>query len=233
MQATHPAGRGRVKLQVQACPSDVPFGHASCTSTLGSSWTDVTATSAGVTLTEPRRERVLDICERAGLLVVEDDPYGQLGFEQEPPPPLRARRRHGVFYLGTFSKTFAPGFRVGWVLAPHAVRDKLVIANEAQILCRARSLRPQSPPAATMPWREQLKTYREIYRERRDALLGSLADLMPADMTWTRPAGGLFVWATLPAGLDSRPCFHAPSPRASPTSPVPGSTRTARRPAVR
>ncbi len=64
---------------------------------------------AGVTLTEERRERVLDICERAGLLVVEDDPYGQLGFEGEAPAPLRARRREGVFYLSTFSKTFAPG----------------------------------------------------------------------------------------------------------------------------
>ena len=84
---------------------------------------------AGVTLTEDRRERVLDICERAGLLVVEDDPYGQLGFEGDAPAPLRARRRDGVFYLSTFSKTFAPGFRVGWILAPHAVREKLVIAT--------------------------------------------------------------------------------------------------------
>src|SRR5690606_42034504 len=66
---------------------------------------------AGVTLSEERRERVLEICERAGLLVIEDDPYGQLGFEGEAPAPLRARRRDGVFYLSTFSKTFAPGFR--------------------------------------------------------------------------------------------------------------------------
>ncbi|WFE63126.1 PLP-dependent aminotransferase family protein [Micromonospora sp. WMMD714] len=160
---------------------------------------------AGVTLSEERRERVLDICERAGLLVVEDDPYGQLGFEGEAPAPLRARRRDGVFYLSTFSKTFAPGLRVGWILAPHAVRDKLVIASEAQILCpSAYAQAAVSTYLSTMPWREQLKVYREIYRERRDALLGALHDLMPEGTTWTRPTGGLFVWASLPDGLDAK-----------------------------
>ncbi|MEU7955851.1 PLP-dependent aminotransferase family protein [Micromonospora humida] len=160
---------------------------------------------AGVTLSDERRERVLDICERAGLLVVEDDPYGQLGFEGDAPAPLRARRRDGVFYLSTFSKTFAPGLRVGWILAPHAVRDKLVIASEAQILCpSAFAQAAVSTYLSTMPWREQLKVYREIYRERRDALLGALHDQMPGGTTWTRPAGGLFVWATLPDGLDAK-----------------------------
>jgi 2-aminoadipate transaminase len=162
---------------------------------------------AGVTLSEDRRERVLDICERAGLLVVEDDPYGQLGFDGEAPAPapLRARRRRGVFYLSTFSKTFAPGFRVGWILAPHAVREKLVVATEAQILCPSSFAQAAVTAYLTsMPWREQLKAYREIYRERRDALLGALADMMPEGTTWTRPAGGLFVWATLPAGVDAK-----------------------------
>jgi DNA-binding transcriptional MocR family regulator len=158
-----------------------------------------------VTLTEERREQVLDICERAGLLVIEDDPYGRLGFEGEAPKPLRARRREGVFYLSTFSKTFAPGFRVGWILAPHAVRDKLVIATEANILCPpAFSQAAVTQYLSTMPWREQLKSYRQIYGERRDTMLQSLTDLMPLGMTWTRPQGGLFVWATLPEGLDSK-----------------------------
>ncbi len=160
---------------------------------------------AGVTLSEARREEILDICERAGLLVIEDDPYGQLSFEGEAPRPLRARRRDGVFYLSTFSKTFAPGLRVGWILAPHAVRDKLVIASEANILCpSAFAQGAVTQYLATMPWQEQLKTYREIYRERRDALLDSLADLMPAGTTWTRPTGGLFVWMSLPDGLDAK-----------------------------
>lgn len=160
---------------------------------------------AGVTLSEERRERVLDICERAGLLVVEDDPYGQLWFDREAPAPLRARRRDGVFYLGTFSKTFAPGLRVGWILAPHAVRDKLVIATEAQILCpSAFAQSAVTTYLSTMPWRQQIKVYREVYRERRDALLDALADYMPAGTTWTTPGGGLFVWANLPDGLDAK-----------------------------
>ena len=159
----------------------------------------------GVTLTDERRERVLDICERAGLLVVEDDPYGQLGFDGDAPAPLRARRRDGVFYLSTFSKTFAPGLRVGWILAPHAVRDKLVIASEAQILCPSNYAQAAvATYLSTMPWREQLKTYREIYHERRDAMLAALADLMPAGTTLTEPKGGLFVWASLPDGLDAK-----------------------------
>ncbi len=160
---------------------------------------------AGVTLSEERREQVLDICERAGLLVVEDDPYGRLGFDGEAPRPLRARRRDGVFYLSTFSKTFAPGLRVGWILAPHAVRDKLVMTSEANILCPSNFAQSViTTYLTTQPWREQLKTYQQIYGERRDAILAALADLMPSDATWTRPAGGLFVWATLPEGLDAK-----------------------------
>ena len=160
---------------------------------------------AGVTLSEERREQVLDICERAGLLVVEDDPYGMLSFEGDAPLPLRARRRDGVFYVSTFSKTFAPGLRVGWILAPHAVREKLVMMSEANVLCpSAVAQAAVTQYLTTMPWREQIKSYREIYRERRDVLLTALHDLMPAGTSWTNPTGGLFVWATLPEGLDSK-----------------------------
>ncbi|GAA5189071.1 PLP-dependent aminotransferase family protein [Rugosimonospora acidiphila] len=159
----------------------------------------------GVTLSEARREEILAIAERAGLLVIEDDPYGLLGFDGEPVPALRSRRRDGVLYLGTFSKTFAPGMRVGWVLAPHAVREKLVIASEAQILCPSMFAQTTiSTYFATMPWREQIKSFREIYRERRDALLSALSDMMPAGTRWTRPEGGFYVWLTLPEGLHSK-----------------------------
>lgn len=160
---------------------------------------------AGVTLSEERREQVLDICERAGLLVIEDDPYGRLGFDGEAPRPLRARRRDGVFYLSTFSKTFAPGLRVGWILAPHAVRDKLVMTSEANILCPSNFAQSViTTYLTTQPWREQLKIYQQIYGERRDTMLSALADLMPSGSQWTHPAGGLFVWATLPENLDAK-----------------------------
>jgi 2-aminoadipate transaminase len=161
---------------------------------------------AGVTAPPERRAETLAICREAGLLVLEDDPYGLLGFDGPPPRAIRADDGDDgcVVYLGSFSKTFAPGLRVGWALAPHAVRDKLVLASEATQLCpSAYSQLTVSAYLQTQPWEEQVKTYREVYRERRDAMLGALSDLMPAGSTWTRPDGGFYVWLTLPDGIDA------------------------------
>ncbi len=160
---------------------------------------------AGVSLSVQRRRDVLDICQREGLLIVEDNPYGLLGFDGEPVPALRAADPDGVIYLGSFSKTFAPGFRVGWAVAPHAVREKLVLASEATQLCPSPfSQLAVSTYLATQPWQEQIKVFRELYRERRDAMLDALGDLMPAGSTWTVPAGGFYVWVTLPRGVDTK-----------------------------
>ncbi|NBU56689.1 MAG: PLP-dependent aminotransferase family protein, partial [Acidimicrobiia bacterium] len=86
---------------------------------------------AGVTQPPERREQILQIAQSAGIAVLEDDPYGLLGFEGEPPRALRADDDQGVIYLGSFSKTIASGLRVGWAIAPHGVREKLVLAAEA------------------------------------------------------------------------------------------------------
>ncbi|MGH3355733.1 MAG: PLP-dependent aminotransferase family protein [Nocardioidaceae bacterium] len=160
---------------------------------------------AGVSLSTPRRREVLDICRQADLLVLEDNPYGLLGFADEPYRSIRADESERVIYLGSFSKTFAPGMRVGWVLAPHAVREKLVLAQESATLC---------PPTFSQlmvsayldgyDWRGQVKQFRELYLERRDAMLGALDDLMPDGTTWTVPTGGFYVWLTLPDGLDAK-----------------------------
>jgi 2-aminoadipate transaminase len=161
---------------------------------------------AGVTATPQRRAQVLEVAREAGLLVLEDDPYALLGFDGPPPRALRADDPDGatVVYLGSFSKTFAPGLRVGWALAPHAVRDKLVLASEATQLCpSAYAQLTVASYLATQPWREQVKVFREIYRERRDALLESLVELMPPGTTWTTPHGGFYVWLTLPPGVDA------------------------------
>nr|WP_245641786.1 PLP-dependent aminotransferase family protein [Nonomuraea candida] len=159
----------------------------------------------GVTLNIARRQQVLDICQRAGILIIEDNPYGLLGFDGEPMRALRADNPDGVVYLGSFSKTLAPGFRVGWALAPHAIREKLVLAMESAVLSHSSFTQlAVGQYLATQPWREQIKTFRELYRERRDALLDALESLMPPEVTWTRPGGGFFVWATLPDGLDSK-----------------------------
>jgi 2-aminoadipate transaminase len=164
----------------------------------------------GVSLSPERRPRILEICRRHDVLVIEDDPYGLLGFDGEVFRALRADDPR-VVYLGSFSKTFAPGFRVGWVLAPHAVRDKLVLAQESATLCPPTfSQAAVSTYLAKHDWMGQIKKFREMYRERRDAMLESLADLMPASTRWTTPTGGFYVWVTLPDGLDSK----AMSPRA-------------------
>ncbi|WP_347177326.1 PLP-dependent aminotransferase family protein [Glycomyces sp. L485] len=159
----------------------------------------------GVTLTEDRREAILAIAERHGLLIIEDDPYSMISFDEAPPASLRARADRGVIYLGTVSKIFAAGLRLGWVLAPPAVRDKLLLAVEASILCPSALIQEATLRFFTeMEWRQQVKVFTTLYRDRRDALLTALGDYMPEGMSWTRPGGGLFVWATLPEGLDSK-----------------------------
>ncbi len=160
---------------------------------------------AGVTLSSPRRRRILDICASAGLLVVEDNPYGLLGFGGDPLRALRADDPQGVLYLGTFSKTFASGVRVGWAVAPPAVRDKLVIAAESAMLCHSSLAQLLVREyLCTQPWQEQIKVFRELYRERRDAMLDTLDSAMPAGCRWTKPAGGFYVWLKLPHGVDSK-----------------------------
>jgi 2-aminoadipate transaminase len=158
---------------------------------------------AGVTLAAHRRPQIVDIARRYGVLVLEDDPYGLLGFDGDPLPSLHALNPGGVVYLGSFSKTFAPGFRVGWAVAPHAVREKLVLASEAAILCPSSfSQLAVSTYLDTHDWRKQVEIFRELYRERSAATLESLADLVPR-ASWTTPHGGFYVWVTLPEGLDA------------------------------
>ncbi|MCU1412224.1 MAG: PLP-dependent aminotransferase family protein [Rhodoglobus sp.] len=159
---------------------------------------------AGVTLTWERRLEILEICRSNDILVLEDNPYGLLYFEGQPPHAMRSVEEDGVIYLGTFSKTLAPGFRVGWALAPHAIREKIILANEAAVL---------SPSSFTQyviheylsgsDWKGQIDTFRGVYRERRDAMLHALGDYLP-DLSWTNPAGGFYVWVTLPENLDSK-----------------------------
>jgi 2-aminoadipate transaminase len=160
---------------------------------------------AGITLAVSRRAEILDICARHGVLVVEDNPYGLLGFDGQTYPALRSMDPDNVVYLGSFSKTFASGLRVGWALAPHAVREKLVLAAEAAALC---------PPTLnqlivsryleTHDWKGQIKSFQQTYRERRDAMLSALAQHMPAGCEWTTPDGGFFVWMTVPEGIDTK-----------------------------
>jgi len=159
---------------------------------------------AGVSISLERRPRIVEIARRFGVLVLEDNPYGLLGFSGEPTPALRSIDDEGVLYLGSFSKTFAPGYRVGWVIAPHAVREKLVLASESAILCPANASQIAiSTYLSTCDWQGQIKSFRELYRERRDAMVGALAEHLP-DASWNVPDGGFYVWVRLPEGLDAK-----------------------------
>jgi len=159
---------------------------------------------AGVTLTWERRLEILEICRSEGILILEDNPYGLLYFDGPPPHAMRSVEEDGVIYLGTFSKTLAPGFRVGWVIAPHAIREKIILANEAAVLSPSSFTQHViNEYLATADWKGQIDTFRGVYRERRDAILGALDDYLP-DLTWTVPNGGFYVWVTLPDNLDSK-----------------------------
>jgi len=159
---------------------------------------------AGVTLSAERRLEILDIARRNDILIIEDNPYGLLWFDRPAPQAMRSVDAEGIVYLGSFSKTLAPGFRVGWALAPHAIREKLVLAAEAAILSPS-SLNQMiiSDYLDRADWRGQVDVFRDLYRERRDAMLDALDHHLP-ELSWTVPNGGFYVWLTLPDGLDSK-----------------------------
>ena len=159
---------------------------------------------AGVTLSVERRAEVLDICARFGVAVVEDNPYGLLGFSGRAYPALRSMDRD-VLYLGSFSKTFASGLRVGWALVPPAVRERLVLAAESAVLCPPNFTQMLvSRYLAGHDWRSQIKSFTEAYRDRRDAMLAALETYLPEGCTWNVPDGGFYVWLTVPAGVDTK-----------------------------
>ena len=162
------------------------------------------ANPSGVTLSAERRPEVLQICRERGILVVEDNPYGLLYFGEKPPPALRSLDEDGVVYLGSFSKILSPGLRVGYVLAPPAIREKLVLANESAVLSPATFAQMMvSEYLSIADWQGQIETYRNLYRTKRDAALEALEMYLPR-VSSTRPDGGFFLWLTLPEGLNSK-----------------------------
>ncbi len=175
----------------------------------------------GVTLSEGRRHELVLLAEKYGIPIIEDDPYGQLRYEGEHLPPLvvvdreNLRRDNGytlgnVIYLSTFSKTLAPGLRLAWIVAPVEVIAKLVQLKQGADLQSATFNQMVAYEVAKNGYLdEHVKLIRQVYRERRDAMLKALNEFFPREVTWTRPQGGLFLWVTLPAGMDSHDLFQA------------------------
>jgi 2-aminoadipate transaminase len=167
----------------------------------------------GVTMSLERRRRLVEIARERELLVLEDNPYGLLRYEGTPLPTLysldaassgRSGKSDFVIYLGTFSKILSPGIRLGWAVAPRPVLEKLNLGKQGADLCS--SSMTQLFVARYFDeydWRGYLEQLRGLYRRRRDVMLRALAEHFDAEATWTKPEGGLFVWATLPGYIDT------------------------------
>jgi 2-aminoadipate transaminase len=174
----------------------------------------------GTTLSEGRRHELVLLADKYGIPIIEDDPYGQLRYEGEHLTPLvvldreNLRRDQGysignVLYLSTFSKTLAPGLRLGWIVAPPDVIAKLVQLKQGADLHTSTFVQMVAYEVARDNFLyEHVKLIRRIYRERRDVMLEALDRSFPSEVTWTRPKGGLFLWVTLPEGSDSAQLFE-------------------------
>jgi len=160
---------------------------------------------AGCSLSVARREEIAALCESEDLLIIEDNPYGLLDFKAELRTSFRELAPERTIYIGTLSKVFSSGIRVGWVAAAGPIRDKLVLLKEGADLCQSNLTQLVAERwLRTQAWQEQIATFRELYRERCDAMLAELSAEMPAEATWTVPTGGFFVWLALPDGVDAR-----------------------------
>jgi DNA-binding transcriptional MocR family regulator len=165
---------------------------------------------AGVTMSLPRRERLVALCREAGVPIIEDNPYGMLRFEGDALPTLRSLDPQNVLYLGTVSKVFSPGMRVGWALAEPSAIQRLVLAKEAADLCgSAFNMLVTERYLSGDRWRVNLDGMVDRYRLRRDVMLEALQEHFPANARWTHPAGGFFVWVTLPGWVDAQAMLAA------------------------
>jgi 2-aminoadipate transaminase len=169
----------------------------------------------GVTLSRKRRDELVELSDRYGIPIIEDDPYGQLRYEGEHISPLvvldrtNLLRDNGyklgnVIYLSTFSKVLAPGLRVAWIVAPPDVIAKLVQIKQSTDLHTSTFTQMVVYEAARDGFiDEHVKLIRATYKVRRDAMLSALNDFFPPEVSWTHPHGGLFLWVTMPPGVDS------------------------------
>jgi 2-aminoadipate transaminase len=159
---------------------------------------------AGTTLPLERRHQLVELAALHGAFIVEDDPYGQLRFEGEDITPICAMHKENTVYLSTFSKTLSPGIRLGWVVAPEKVIAKLVQAKQGADLHTSTLVQCLAYDICSRGLiRAHVRKIREVYRERRDAMLKAMEEHFPPEVTWTRPQGGLFLWARLPEQMDA------------------------------
>lgn len=160
---------------------------------------------SGITWSRQRRERLLDLAAEFNVLVVEDNPYREMRFMGQAPPPVAALDRdRRTLYLSTFSKTLAPGLRIGWIAAPAPIIERCVTAKQGMDLCGPSFT--QAIAAALLARgtvAQRLPAVAALYRRKREAMLEALASQMPPGVSWTRPEGGLFLWVRMPEDMDA------------------------------
>jgi 2-aminoadipate transaminase len=176
---------------------------------------------SGVTMSQARRQALIELADHYGVPILEDDPYGQLRYEGEHVPPIvhldsQFRSTNGdrysgnVIYLSTFSKTLSPGIRLGWIVAPVEVIQKLVQAKQGTDLHTSTINQLVAYEVASGGFLDHhVKEIRAIYRDRRDTMLAALAREFPAGITWTKPQGGLFLWLTFPEWMNAADVLKA------------------------
>ncbi|MEZ7885549.1 2-aminoadipate transaminase [bioreactor metagenome] len=165
---------------------------------------------SGITMNYQQRKEVIAVAKKYDLLILEDSPYREIRFDGEAQPMMYSMDTDGrVILFGTFSKTFVPGFRIGWVIAPVEIIDKLIVAKQSTDLCT-----PVFDQAVAAKYLEKglfeknLKKTIELYHGKRDHMLSCFEKYMPAGVSWTKPEGGLFLFVTLPEGYDTLELFE-------------------------
>jgi 2-aminoadipate transaminase len=159
---------------------------------------------AGVTIPLERRYTLVELAAKHGCLIIEDDPYGQLRFEGEDICPIAAMHKENTIYLSTFSKTLAPGLRLGWMVGPEQLIAKLVQAKQGCDLHSSSLIQYVAYDICSRGLvRTHVRRIRQVYRERRDAMLACMEEHFPPGVTWTRPQGGLFLWVRMPEPMDA------------------------------
>jgi 2-aminoadipate transaminase len=158
----------------------------------------------GRTLSAERRAKLVEICARLGVPLIEDDPYGSLSYRGEPLPKMLTMNPSGVVYMGSFSKVLTPGIRLGYVVAPLPLARKMEQAKQATDLHTAQLTQMVVYEAVKDGFLNQhIPTIRKLYADQCQAMLDALAEFFPQGSTWTKPAGGMFIWVTLPEHIDS------------------------------
>ena len=162
------------------------------------------ANPSGVMMSHQRRIDVAALCRAHGIVIIEDNPYGQVNFGVDAPPALRTIDPDNVIYLGSLSKTFSPGIRIGWADAPAMVHARLVPAAEASAICPS----PLSQHIAAaylreVDWQSVVASNVQMYKGRAQALDAALKEFMPEGCSWRTPQGGFFIWVDVPENIDT------------------------------